>query len=150
VPILPIAETNIGFVQAPPRLELDGSGKIPEMLLQDLNRWMQGVTAALNGGLRLGPEGPALYEVSRPAGVPSLNGVRAGNLDAQIRQFYFDVAATVYEVPHGLGRKPIGIIVLQTTQYGATIHSTRMTEWTDQHIYLVANLNLVSATFIII
>jgi hypothetical protein len=144
-------ETGTGFVGEPPVLALDRDGKLDEQTLANLSLFLKAAAAALNGGLRLGPTGPPLYDkVDAPAGVSAPNNKRAGNLAGYIMQYYFLTGGTIYTVKHDLGRIPLGIITLQVNQSGAVVRGTNPTEWTDSSFKLECNVNATYATFIVV
>jgi hypothetical protein len=133
-------ESGVGFVGEPPVLALDRDGKLDEQTLANLSLFLKNVAAALNGGLRLGPEGPPLFSgVDLPSGVKAASGQRAGNLSGQIIQFYFAAGATTYDIPHSLGRKPLGFIPLSVSG-GAVISPApgMMAQWSDTALQLVS------------
>src|SRR5688572_10017214 len=46
---------------------------------------------------------------------------QSGNIDGQTKEVTFVNANTDYEVPHGLGRVPIGLVVLDVNADGAVL-----------------------------
>jgi hypothetical protein len=127
----PIIDTGAGFVGDAPTLTLDADGKLTEQQLINLSTWMRAVTRALSGGLRVAPA-----DTRAVAGMLLIDGARAGNLDGQIRRWYFPVANTADAVPHGLGRVPIAAILLRSDQLGTVLNARLHEMWNDEVIYV--------------
>lgn len=65
------------------------------------------------------------------------HGSWSGNIDGHTKTVYFAEADTDYEVPHGLGRKPIGIVLLSADNDGPTFR-TETVELTGQSASIAA------------
>jgi len=48
----------------------------------------------------------------------------SGNIDGETQSVYFDLANTGYDIKHGLGRTPIGLITLNVDIDGSVIRFT--------------------------
>jgi len=66
------------------------------------------------------------------------NGQKAGNLDAVVVEYKFQVAVTNYIIPHKLGRKPAGYILIFEDRH-ASIFATNENEWTASTITLASD-----------
>jgi hypothetical protein len=143
-------ETGVGFVGAPPVLALDKDGKLDEQTLTNLALFLRNVAAALNGGLRIGPEGPPVYAgVNATSATPAAGGKRAGNLAAQVCQFYFAGAGVAYEIPHDLGRKPLGVIMLYSNA-PTNLYGTDAPSWTSTMLQVTSSAAGAYVTFLVV
>ena len=75
---------------------------------------------------------------------------QAGNIDGQTKEVVFANANTDYEVPHGLGRVPIGIIVLDVNQDAAVVRGGSRGSWTDQRMFVRCNVAGTTGLFIVV
>lgn len=74
----------------------------------------------------------------------------SGNIDGQIKEVTFVSANTNYEVPHGLGRVPIGIIVLSADADGAVVRSADLDNWGVTTLYVRCNVAGTTARFVVV
>ena len=59
-----------------------------------------------------------------------------GNIDGETKEFYFALANTDYEVPHRLGRPPIGIIQIDVNVDGAVVRGSQRGDWNGSRMFL--------------
>lgn len=60
----------------------------------------------------------------------------SGNIDGETKSVYFPAANTDVEVPHGLGRVPIGLISLDVNVDGAVIRGSQRGDWNASRLFL--------------
>lgn len=75
---------------------------------------------------------------------------QSGNIDGHTKQVTFAVADTDYEVPHGLGRKPIGIVVLDPGADGAVVRPASQGSWTAERMFVRSNVAPATALFVVV
>jgi hypothetical protein len=78
------------------------------------------------------------------------NSSQSGNVDGHTKEVTFVNANTDYEVPHGLGRVPIGIIVLDTNADGAVVRGGSQGSWSTTRIFTRCNVAGTTARFVIV
>jgi hypothetical protein len=111
---MPRVETGTGFVPEIPRLRLEHDGRLSEQTFNRLQDGLRTVLAAINGLVSFGT-GQAR--------------TRAGNLDAQWVEYTFVDAATTYNIPHDLGRRPVWFSAMPTVA-SAIISAVDPQTWT--------------------
>jgi hypothetical protein len=115
-----IRENHIGFVQEVRDLKLTNPNDV-----KTLNDWIQEIQKTINGGLRLGD---------------GTNGTRAGNFSGQLIEFVSPaVANTEMEFLHGLGRVPIGWVVLYQDLAGS-LYASIPESWSNKLLYLKSSV----------
>lgn len=119
-----LIENGSGALGQMPDIRLTG-GKMSEETALTVSSKIQGIIAALNGGLSLGT---------------GETGSKAGNIRAQ----YVDVltpgsANAEFIVPHGLGVKPIGYAVVRKDR-AVDVYDSSAGSWTDELLYLKASV----------
>jgi hypothetical protein len=143
-------ESGVGFVGEPPVLALDKDGKLDEQTLANLSLFLRSVAAALNGGLRVGPEGPPVYAgINASSARPAPGGKRAGNFSAQVCQFHFASAGVAYEIPHDLGRKPLGVIMLYSNA-PTNLYGSNAPSWSTTVLQVISSAAGAYVTFLVV
>lgn len=110
-------------------------GKIDEQQINNLNIALKQLVRAINGALTFG-------DASSEA--------QTGNIDGQWKTFFFAAANTAYEMPHGLGRIPIGILQCDVDQNGAVVRGINRGDWNDQRMYLSCSQANTTALVVVI
>lgn len=75
---------------------------------------------------------------------------QSGNIDGHTKEVTFANANTDYEVPHGLGRVPIGIIVLDVNADGAVVRGGSRGSWSPDRIFVRCNVAGTTALFVVV
>lgn len=75
---------------------------------------------------------------------------QSGNIDGHTKQVVFTNANTDYEVPHGLGRTPIGIIVLDVDADGAVVRGGSRGSWSPTRLFARCNVAGTTALFVVV
>jgi hypothetical protein len=78
------------------------------------------------------------------------NSSQSGNIDGHTKEVTFVSANTDYEVPHGLGRVPIGLIVLDVNADGAVVRGGSQGSWSVDRIFTRCNVAGTTARFVIV
>lgn len=78
------------------------------------------------------------------------NSSQSGNVDGQTKEVTFVNANSDYEVPHGLGRLPIGILVLDTNTDGAVVHGGSQGSWGSERMFVRCNVAGTTARFVVV
>lgn len=81
------------------------------------------------------------------------NGVhssQSGNIDGHTKEVTFVSANTDYEIPHGLGRVPIGMIVLDVNLDGAVVHGGSRGSWSDTRLFARCNVAGTTALLVVV
>lgn len=60
----------------------------------------------------------------------------SGNIDGQTKEIFFPDANTDIEIPHGLARVPIGIIILDVNVDGAVVRGAQRGDWNANRLFL--------------
>jgi hypothetical protein len=115
--IIPDPDSGMGDI---PPIALS-QGKLSETTAAYLSGSLRTIIAKFNGGISLGN---------------GQSGYRAGNLDAQyIDVFTPSTPDQEFEVPHGLGRKPIGYDVVRRDK-AAIVYDSSGGSWGNDVLYL--------------
>ena len=103
-------------------LRVAADGKIDGNALNTIIGWANAITALLNGGLGLGDSWiPSAY---------------SGNFNGHLIEWKSPaVAGAVDEIPHGLGRAPLGRIILGQSGY-SRLADANLGGWGPDTIYL--------------
>ena len=105
---------------------------------------IQDLTRAVNGHITFGDSTQSSW---------------SGNIDGHTKSVYFAAAFTDYEVPHGLGRKPVGIIVLSvdTDDPGGVgpallgaVRASNEGSWTPTRLFVRCNYAGITARFVVV
>jgi hypothetical protein len=117
----PVIEDGIGAIPTVQPITLDPEGRISAPQAKSLLDVFRGIVAAVNGHLSLGS---------------GITGHRAGNLDAQYIDFLCPaIRDTEFIVPHGLGRVPVGYVVVRIDR-AANVYDSSVGSWSPTLLYL--------------
>ena len=116
-------ETSVGMIPEPQDILTDSEGKLTESSVAALSAFMKTVTQAINGRLSFGD---------------GRQSAQTGNFDGQFIEWTFVVANQEYEIPHGLGRVPQGIIVTMMNG-GGNIFASNRGGWGTDRLFLKSN-----------
>lgn len=125
---------GVGMVGDMPSVK-STDGKLTDLQVTFIVDSIRNLIRAVNGQLRFGS---------------GTNSAQAGNIDGQLKEVTFANADTDYEVPHGLARVPIGIIVLNTNADGAVVRGASQGSWSDQRIFVRCNVAGTTALFVVV
>jgi hypothetical protein len=78
------------------------------------------------------------------------NSSQSGNVDGHTKEVTFTTADTDYEVPHGLGRVPIGVLVLDVNQDGAVVRGGSRGSWSATRLFVRCNVAGTTALFVVV
>ena len=102
-------------------LSVDKDGQATPPVVRSLYQAVDKVLTTLAGRLSLGT---------------GTDGEHTGHLDGQVRAFTTPaVADTAFEVAHGLGRTPIGYVVIYQSLPGS-LYADVSRGWTEEMVYL--------------
>ena len=110
-------------------------GKLTEQQSAFLSDAVRGIIRAFNGQVSFGD---------------GTNSTQSGNIDGQTKEHYFSLANTNYEIPHGLERIPIGIIVLDVNVDGAVIRGDIRGDWSTTRLFLRSSQAATTALFVVV
>lgn len=110
------------------------AGPLDEGAARDLTNMLEVLRAALNGGLSLGD---------------GEDGARAGNLAAQFRQVKSTSAGGTFAVPHGLGRVPVGYLVVRKASHCDVCDANDRAPLDESTIWIQASVDNVELTLLI-
>ena len=96
-------------------------GKLSETQAVTLSEAVRGLIRHINGQISFGD---------------GSNSSLSGNIDGQTKEVYFPDANTDVEIPHGLGRVPIGIITLDVNVNGAVVRGNLRGDWNATRLFL--------------
>lgn len=113
-------QTGVGFVGDMPPITLS-EGKLTDQQAAYITDTVRGLVRAYNGFISFGD---------------GSNSSQSGNIDGQTKEVFFPDANTDVEVPHGLGRPPIGIIVLDVNVDGAVVRGSQRGDWNGTRLFL--------------
>ena len=109
-----------GFVPDMPPITLS-EGKLTDQQAAYITDAVRGLIRAFNGRVSFGD---------------GSNSSQSGNIDGQTKEVFFVAANTDVEVPHGLGRVPIGVIVLDVTVDAAVVRGNQRGDWNSSRLFL--------------
>ena len=119
--IRPMIADGAGAVAQLPDVQLDEDGRLTEQAIKMLVGRVQDIVRLLNGGLTLGL---------------GTTAHRAGNFNMQWLDVLMPgVADTEIVIPHGLGRRPIGYLVVQRDR-SCCVYSDAVGSWGNDMFYL--------------
>jgi hypothetical protein len=78
------------------------------------------------------------------------NSSQSGNIDGHTKEVTFVSANVDYEVPHALGRVPIGIILLDSNADGAVVRGGSQGSWGTERMFVRCNVAGTTARFVIV
>lgn len=126
--------TGVGAIADMPPVTLS-EGKLTDQQAAYITDAIRGIIRQLNGGISFGD---------------GSNSSLSGNIDGHTKEFYFADANTNYEIPHGLGRPPIGIIVLDVNVDGAVVRGDIRGDWNASRLFLRCSQAGTTALFVIV
>lgn len=125
---------GVGMIaDIPPVLTTDG--KLTDRQIADITSALRSLIRAVNGRLSFGD---------------GSNSSQSGNVDGHTKEVTFVSANTDYEVPHGLGRVPIGVIVLSTNADGAVVRGASQGSWSATRLFVRCNVAGTTAMFVVV
>lgn len=110
-------------------------GKLTEQQAEYLSSAVRGLIRWANGQVEFG-DGTA--------------ETQSGNINGQWKEHYFTDADTTYEVPHGLERVPVGILVIDVNKDGAVVRGDNRGSWNENRLYLRCSVAETTALFVVI
>lgn len=112
--------TGVGAIADMPPVTLS-EGKLTDQQAAYITDSIRSLIRSFNGGISFGD---------------GSNSSLSGNIDGHTKEFFFAAANTDYEIPHGLGRPPIGIIVLDVNVDGAVVRGNLRGDWNENRLFL--------------
>lgn len=112
--------TGVGMVADMPPITLS-EGKLTDQQAAYITDSIRTLIRSFNGQISFGD---------------GSNSSLSGNIDGQTKEVYFPDANTDVEIPHGLGRPPIGIIVLDVNVDGAVVRGNQRGDWNANRLFL--------------
>lgn len=126
--------TGVGMVPDLPPV-VPSEGKLTDTQVAYLTDSIRNLIRTVNGRLSFGD---------------GSNSSQAGNIDGHAKEVTFANANVDYEVPHGLGRLPIGIVVLNTNADGAVVRGSSQGSWTITRLFVRCNVAGTTALFVVV
>lgn len=118
-------ESGFGHIGKPSRLILDKEGKVPPGAIVQLNNTVQRIVDTINGAL---------------SGGNGDQGTRTGNFDGQFLEFTTPSTPDAeFELFHGLGRIPVGKVVVRQDK-AASLYDSSAGSWTTEVVYFKCNV----------
>lgn len=127
--------TGVGMLPELPAIVVPSDGKLTGTQIAYITDALRGLIAAVNGRLTFGD---------------GRHSSQSGNIDGQIKEVLFENANTDYEVPHGLGRLPIGIVVLDVNADGAVVRGASRGSWSPTRIFVRCDVAQTTAIFVVV
>ena len=118
---------------SPPARSRDG--KLTDQQIAYILDSIRSIIATINGRLSFGN---------------GVNSTQSGNIDGQVKEVIFVSANTDYEVPHGLGRVPVGIIVINTNADGAVVRGSSHGSWGLTRLFVRCNVAGTTGLFVVV
>ena len=112
--------TGVGQITDMPPVTLS-EGKLTNLQAAYITDAIRGLIRAFNGAISFGD---------------GSNSSLSGNIDGHTKEVFFVTANTDIEVPHGLERPPIGIIVLDVNVDGAVVRGSQRGDWNANRLFL--------------
>lgn len=125
---------GVGMVGDLPEIS-SADGKLTSSQLSSITSAIRGLISAVNGRLSFGD---------------GSHSSQSGNIDGHTKEVTFTNANTDYEVPHGLGRVPIGIVVLDVNTDGAVVRGGARGSWNSQRMFVRCNQAGATALFVVV
>lgn len=123
-----------GFVPDMPPITLS-EGKLTDQQAAYITDAVRGLIRAFNGRVSFGD---------------GSNSSQSGNIDGQTKELYFPLANTDIEVPHGLGRPPIGVLVLDVNVDGAVVRGSQRGDWNATRLFLRCSQAATTALLVVV
>lgn len=128
-----IIDNGSGSIGSFPPLSITEQG-FTEAQVAWLSGVIQSITGAINGGLSFGTADHA---------------TRVGNFSAQWISVYFKDANVEIEIPHGLGRKAVEILI-GVPDKAASFYTAKRGSWTENTIWLASNTAGVTVNLLVL
>lgn len=126
--------TGVGAIVDMPPITLS-EGKLTDQQAAYITDAVRGLIRAFNGGISFGD---------------GSNSSLSGNIDGHTKEVFFPLADTDVEVPHGLGRPPIGIIVLDVNEDGAVVRGSQRGDWNGNRLFLRCSVAGTTALMVVV
>lgn len=127
-------KTTVGMV-ADMQPVKPSEGKLSEAQMAYIVDVIRTIIAKVNGRLSFGD---------------GTHSSQSGHIDGHTKEVTFASANTDYEVPHGLGRVPIGILVLDVNVDGAVVRGGSRGSWSPTRMFVRCNQAGTTAVFVVI
>lgn len=127
-------QNGVGFMAEMPGV-VSPDGKLTAAQVNYLVTGIQSLITALNGHISFGD---------------GTNSSQSGNIDGHTKEVTFVSANTDYEVPHGLGRMPIGILLLNVNADGAVVRPSNNGSWNLERLFVRCNTAGATALFVVV
>ncbi len=112
--------TGIGMIPDMPPITLS-EGKLTDQQAAYITDSIRTIIRGYNGGISFGD---------------GSNSSLSGNIDGHTKEVFFNAANTDVEIPHGLARVPIGILVLDVNVDGAVVRGSQRGDWNATRLFL--------------
>ncbi len=129
----PIIDNGSGGVGRFPPILLGEEGKLTPEQAKWMSTAVQALTDALNGQLSFGT---------------AEHATRGGNFHSQWIDVYFTSADVEVVIPHGLGRRPVGIFP-GIPDKACSFYTTKRGSWSDSLVYLACDTADVTAPILV-
>lgn len=126
--------TGVGMIPDLPAVASE-DGKLTATQVAFLTDAIKRIIATINGQITFGD---------------GVNSSQSGNIDGQWKEVTFTNANTDYEVPHGLGRLPVGVIVLDVNIDGAVVRGGSRGSWSPTRLFVRCNQAGTTAIFVVV
>ena len=126
--------TGTGTIPDIPPITLT-DGKLTDQQVVTLSDALRSLIRAFNGGISFGD---------------GSNSSLSGNIDGHTKEVFFVAANTDVEVPHGLGRTPIGVITLDVNVDGAVVRGNLRGDWNASRLFLRCSQAGTTALLVVI
>lgn len=126
--------TGVGMIPDLPAVASD-DGKLTATQVSYITDSIKRIIAAYNGKISLGD---------------STQSSQSGNIDGQWKEVTFVNANTDYELPHGLGRLPVGLIVFDVNVDGAVVRGGSRGSWSTTRMFVRCNQAGTTALFVVV
>lgn len=124
-------ERGVGFIPDAPPIPAE-DGKLTAQHVAYIFSALKSMQDAINGNLTFGN---------------GENSTRLGNFFGQTKEVFFKNADQDYEVPHDLGRVPVGIILLNFNADGAVVRPSNAGSWTPTRLFVRCDTANTTALF---
>jgi len=126
--------TGVGMVPDMPPITLS-DGKLTDQQSAYITDAIRTIIRGYNGGISFGD---------------GSNSSLSGNIDGHTKEMFFPDANTDVEIPHGLARVPIGIIVLDVNVDGAVVRGSQRGDWNTSRLFLRCSQAGTTALLIVV
>lgn len=125
---------GVGMIPDMPPVQSDG-GKLTDTQVGYVVDTMRNILRTVNGRLSFGD---------------GSHSSQSGNIDGQTKEVTFVNANTDYEVPHGIGRVPIGIVLLDINVDAAVVRGGSQGSWSASRLFVRCNVAGTTARFVVV